>query len=186
MLHPTFGTSPTKSLYPRPAVGGSSELVLVVEDEAIIGLDLCESIDSLGYLAAGPFTHCRDALAWLQRFTPCSAILDYALRDGFCMELARELKRRCIPFVIHSGHWRERAFAAEFPNAPWIDKPASPVSVLRALETIAPTPPLQLEAQAHVRPAAHAHSDAGLSDEPAFAGLAAERSKHAQSVLETS
>lgn len=53
-------------------------LVLVLEDEVIIGLNLVDELQDGGYRVAGPFTSCADALAWLRprrrtsRFlTPC-------------------------------------------------------------------------------------------------------------------
>ncbi len=118
---------------PPPTVGKPSDLILVVEDEATIGLDLCDNLEEIGYLPAGPFTRCCDALAWLRSFTPVSAIVDYTLRDGLCLELVRELRRRCVPFVIFSGHLRKSDFTVEFAGAPWIDKPATLASLLAAL-----------------------------------------------------
>ena len=132
MLHPAPSNDSGNPLISPLVLGKASELALVVEDEAMIGLDLCDGLESCGYVAAGPFTHCCKALAWLQRFTPSLAILDYALRDGSCMELMRELRRRRVPLLIYSGHRRTRDFATEFPDVPWLGKPAPLASVLAA------------------------------------------------------
>lgn len=134
MLHSTPASGHTHPALPGRAIQRSSELALVVEDQALVGLDLCDGLEAFGYVVAGPFTRCRNALAWVQRFTPSFAILDYRLRDGCCLELARELRRLGVPFVIYSGHERTRDFATEFPNAPWLTKPVSVASVLAACD----------------------------------------------------
>ena len=132
MLHPAPSIGSVHP-FPSPLVcKDTSELALVVEDEAVIGLDICDGLEAFGYVAAGPFTHCRQALGWLQRFTPSLAILDYALRDGACMERTRELQSRRVPLLIYSGHGRTRDFATEFPDVPWLGKPAALASMLAA------------------------------------------------------
>ena len=77
----------------------------------------------------GPFTTCAAALEWLQTATPDMAILDAALKDGPCREIALELTRREVPFLIYSGYHEDRQLLAEFPHVTWIEKPA-PSSVL--------------------------------------------------------
>ena len=57
------------------------------------------------------------------------AILDAALKDGPCREIALELSRRGVPFLIYSGHHEDRQLLAEFPHVTWIEKPV-PSSVL--------------------------------------------------------
>ena len=67
-------------------------LVLVLEDEALIALNLQDELQDAGYEVAGPFTTCAAALEWLQTETPDTAILDAALKDGPCREIALELE----------------------------------------------------------------------------------------------
>src|SRR3954467_6754360 len=89
-------------------------LVLLLEDEALIALNLQDELQDAGYRIAGPFTTCAAALAWLQTATPDTAILDAALKDGPCREIALELSRREVPFLIYSGHHEDRQLLAEF------------------------------------------------------------------------
>ena len=107
----------------------SNPLVLVLEDEALIGLNLRDDLQDAGYRIEGPFNTCAAALEWLQVATPDTAILDTALKDGPCREIALELTRREVPFVIYSGYQEDRQLLAEFPKVAWIEKPA-PSSVL--------------------------------------------------------
>jgi DNA-binding response OmpR family regulator len=107
----------------------SRPLVLVLEDEALIGLNLQDDLQDAGYRVEGPFTTCAAALSWLETATPDTAILDAALKDGPCRAIAQELTRRKVPFLIYSGYHEDRLLLAEFPHVTWIEKPA-PCSVL--------------------------------------------------------
>lgn len=108
-------------------------LVLLVEDEGIVAIDLNDELVAAGYTVAGPFSSCSDALAWLKTGIPDLAVLDIMLRDGPCRELAAELTRREVPFVVYSVSDQRKNRAYEFMSAPWIEKPASSEMVLAAL-----------------------------------------------------
>ena len=104
----------------------SMPLVLVLEDEALIALDLQDGLQDSGYRVAGPFTTCADALSWLQTETPDVAILDTVLKDGPCREIALALAARDVPFLIYSGHSQEKELLPEFLHVRWIEKPVPP------------------------------------------------------------
>src|SRR5919112_2096621 len=103
----------------------SNPLVLVLEDEVLIGLNLRDDLQDAGYRVEGPFTTCAAALSWLETTTPDTAILDAALKDGPCREIALELTRRNVPFLIYSGYHEDRQLVAEFPHVTWIEKPVA-------------------------------------------------------------
>ena len=109
---------------------------LIVEDQVLIGLSLEAYLEEFGYQVAGPLTTAASALAWLESRTPDFAILDYVLPDGSCLELARELQRRSVPFLIYSGRSRPAETPAEFLNVPWLEKPTARDQLLRAVETV--------------------------------------------------
>jgi DNA-binding response OmpR family regulator len=104
-------------------------LVLVLEDEALIALNLQDDLQDAGYDVAGPFATCAAALEWLGTKTPDTAILDAALKDGPCREIALELSRREVPFLIYSGFHEDLQLLAEFQHITWIEKPV-PAAVL--------------------------------------------------------
>src|SRR5215212_5270710 len=104
-------------------------LVLILEDEAVIALNLQDELQDAGYSIGGPFTACADALSWLETKTPDVAVLDTVLKDGPCGEVARELAGRKVPFLIYSGHREDKELLAEFHHVRWIEKPV-PSSVL--------------------------------------------------------
>jgi DNA-binding response OmpR family regulator len=112
---------------------GGRTAVLLTEDEALIGLDLGDILEGAGYRVIGPAATIAEALSFMRRETPQMAIIDVRLRDGDCMEIMRDLRQRGVPFVVHSGCQVDQPFAAEFGDAPWLVKPASPRDVLASL-----------------------------------------------------
>jgi DNA-binding NtrC family response regulator len=125
-----------KALNTLDTPGANRQVVLVAEDEAIIGFELAESLRLEGFEVAGPFDTCASAEAWLRSADHLQgAILDNALRDGPCTVLARDLRSRGIPFVVYSGHSRSQEAPSEFGDAPWVVKPVPFEVLLRALQT---------------------------------------------------
>ncbi len=102
---------------------GSKPIILVLEDEALIALNLQDELQDAGHEVAGPFTACSAALDWLRSATPDMAILDAALNDGSCHSVAAELSRRGVPFLIYSGYQEDQQLLAEFRHITWIEKP---------------------------------------------------------------
>lgn len=111
-------------------------LALIVEDEALIALNLQDELQDAGYAVAGPFTTCSAALEWLATGTPALAILDATLNDGSCSRVAIELSRREVPFLIHSGHQEQHYLLAEFQHVTWIEKPAPPAVLVDACQQL--------------------------------------------------
>lgn len=99
-------------------------------------MSLEEGFSDEGFQVAGPFSACADALAWLEHAIPDLAVLDALLRDGTCLELARELRRRGVPFVIYSGAEAFEEHAAELDGVPWIEKPSLVDSVVSAARNL--------------------------------------------------
>jgi CheY-like chemotaxis protein len=124
----SHGAAKLLRLAPRPkatarSVSASPRLILVAEDEAIIAIELEDSLRAAGFAVAGPFATCAEAEDWLSNGEPDAAILDHALRDGTCDALVRELARRGVPTVIFTGHDARGEPLAEVSSACWIAKP---------------------------------------------------------------
>ena len=114
----------------------AAPLLLLAEDEALISYTLGQDLADEHFSVGGPFSHGAEALAWLERNRPDCAILDYRLRDGPATRLARELRRRGIPFIVFSGHDRGQGLPPEFAGVPWVEKPAGVEAIQRALSTL--------------------------------------------------
>ncbi len=115
---------------------GSKPLVLVLEDEAIVALALQDDLQDAGHEVAGPFATCSAALEWLETAMPDMAILDAALKDGPCRDIALELSRREVPFLIYSGYQEDRQLLSEFNHITWIEKPVPAAALLQACQQL--------------------------------------------------
>jgi DNA-binding response OmpR family regulator len=111
---------------------------LIVEDQVLIAMSLEAYLEDVGYELAGPFRSNSEALAWLDSSTPDLAILDYKLNDGLCIDLARTLRSRGVPFVVYSGDRHAPGMPPEFEGAPWIEKPCPRQVFLDVLTTLVP------------------------------------------------
>ena len=114
--------------------------VLVVESDAVIGMSLAEDLNDDGFRVAGPFS-CSGALGWLETGRPDLAVLDVDLQSGPCVELARKLRSRGIPFMIFSSHDQSLALE-EFRKVPWVPMPAYSKTLTVALRNLSRAPRL--------------------------------------------
>src|SRR4051794_16206981 len=105
---------------------------LIAEDEAIISMMLADAIEEVGHHVLGPIDTGSAVLDALTSLKPDMAILDAKLRDGPSYEVALELRRWGVPFVIYSGHQRPKDPHPAYADAPWVEKPATPADVLAA------------------------------------------------------
>jgi DNA-binding response OmpR family regulator len=103
---------------PRP-------VILLAEDEAIIAIELADSLQAAGFDVAGPFATCADAEEWLKSGEPDAAILDNLLKDGPCDALASDLSCRGIPVIMFSGHDEPPAVSSPEWRVSWITKPVA-------------------------------------------------------------
>lgn len=115
----------------------NSRVVLVVEDQALIGLSIEAFLIEAGYAVAGPFASNSEALDWLAEGRPAAAVIDLGLKDGLSTRLGEELRRRGIGFVVYSGHAQRPDLAPELHDAPWLRKPVPREDLLRAVEALA-------------------------------------------------
>jgi CRP-like cAMP-binding protein len=111
--------------------------VLLTEDDALIGFDLCDALQREGYRVLGPVATAAEALRLVDRETPVLAVVDIMLKDGPCAELARELRQRGVPFFVHSGCRKDEPLAGEFQGVSWLSKPAMPEDVLALVDELA-------------------------------------------------
>ncbi|WP_202389850.1 response regulator [Parapontixanthobacter aurantiacus] len=108
-------------------------LILVAEDEAIIGYDLCETVGEAGFAVEGPHTDMTSAMLACQKTRPAAAILDIQLDDGIVFPLAEKLMAEDIPVIFHSGIWSPEEMQEKFPQTQTLAKPCPPD---RMIETV--------------------------------------------------
>lgn len=113
--------------------------VMIVEDEALIAFDLEDLFEDEGFAIAGPFGSCANALRSLKASLPDVAVLDATLSDGPCLEVALELRRRGVPFMIYSGRVAAAECPPELDGVPWVEKPGSSEAVLNVVKKLTGT-----------------------------------------------
>jgi DNA-binding response OmpR family regulator len=106
-------------------------VVMLVEDEPMIALALEEEFIEAMFLVSGPFRTCADALSALETELPDVAVLDAILEDGPCHDLALELKRRGVPFLICSGMPLGETEPAALADVPRLTKPSPFPDIVR-------------------------------------------------------
>jgi CheY-like chemotaxis protein len=108
-------------------------VILIVEDEALIALDLAAMLEDEGGVRVEVAGTVAEALAAIERARPQAATLDFNLGAEHSGAVARRLHALGVPFVVLSGNpERARAALRGLPREV-LDKPALPEVFLRAL-----------------------------------------------------
>ena len=97
--------------------------VLVVEDDALLALDVAEQLREAGLEVVGPATSVAAALRLIDSSGCDVALLDVNLGDETAEPIATELRARGVPFVVLSGYSREQ-HPPGLHGAPVLLKPA--------------------------------------------------------------
>jgi len=102
----------------------SAKHVLVVEDEAIIGMWTCDYLSELGYQVEGPCASLDEALAVVGNRRFDGAVLDVNLGGEFVFPVARALQKQRVPFIFMTGY-RESIIEDGFRDITVLRKPIS-------------------------------------------------------------
>ena len=99
--------------------------VLVVEDEALVALEIASALSEAGYEVVGPASSVGRALDLIQRLGCDVAVLDINLGAETAEPIAEALARAGKPFLTISGY-APRQRPASFADAPHLGKPLRP------------------------------------------------------------
>jgi CheY-like chemotaxis protein len=115
-------------------VGGAIDglRVLVVEDEALIAMDLGAALRGAGCEVVGPVARPDRALGHVDAGAIDAAVLDINLGGETVFAVADALARREVPFVFVTGYDRG-ALPERLRDRPLLGKPYSARSVLALL-----------------------------------------------------
>ena len=111
--------------------------ILLIEDEPLIALDIQQALEREG-AQVQTARSLASASQFVQGDTLSAAIVDFALSDGDAADICAILKRRGIPFILHSGYPSCCGDAAAI-----IPKPARPDDLVFALRDVLPVPKVQ-------------------------------------------
>ena len=107
--------------------------VLLVEDEALIALDVKDMLARLGCVVIGPAPRVAEALELLEREGPELAILDVNLGRERVTPVAEALRERGIPFVLATAYGRCHLPEESLREVPLLPKPIDPCLLQSAL-----------------------------------------------------
>ncbi|GHB00915.1 response regulator [Algimonas arctica] len=82
---------------------GNQNKILLVEDDAIIAMDLEMSLSDLGWEVMGPAPTADQAFDLIKSGLPDVAILDFNIRGGTSEQLAIALMEASVPVLFLSG-----------------------------------------------------------------------------------
>ena len=111
--------------------GGAS--VLVVEDEALIAMDLQSLLEEAGYRVLGPANSTAAAMALLAGHDPDVALLDVNLGRSDVFGVANELATRKTKLIFLTGHTAQKLPPAH-RHRPLVAKPYLPHVLLQAVQ----------------------------------------------------
>lgn len=119
------GKQPARAHKPDNLVqlaNGGRKRVMLVEDEALVGMMMRDMLIDLGFFVVGPFCSAAEARGALEGQQPDGAILDLNLSGDMVYPLAALLETRAIPFVFATGYGSE-SIDARFAHVPVLQKP---------------------------------------------------------------
>jgi two-component system, response regulator PdtaR len=105
-------------------------VILIAEDEHIVGLDLSDTMTEAGYEVEGPYDDLHSAMLAFQKRRPDLAILDIRLHDTVVYPFAEKLIAEDVPVIFHSGHLPLAEVSDRFPDALALAKPCPPGDII--------------------------------------------------------
>jgi two-component SAPR family response regulator len=109
--------------------------VLIVEDYALIALELEDAVRRNGGEVLGPATQTPEALGLLERFGCDAALLDIRLAQGETVyAVAERLEAKRVPFAFITG-W-DGELDPRFADAPVLRKPFGEAELDRCLHRL--------------------------------------------------
>ncbi|WP_417525990.1 response regulator [Marinovum sp.] len=106
--------------------------LLLVEDEAIVAMDLKLQLEDEGFTVMGPAPTVGAALALLDEGLPDFAILDVNLNGATSQKIAERLQSEGTGFLYLSGY-SGTAILEDLPQARLVQKPVSFPVLLKAI-----------------------------------------------------
>ena len=118
----------------RPGERLAGRRIIVVEDEALLAMDMQFALEDEGADVIGPALSLEQALDAVSRNAEIDgAILDVDLAGHEVYPVASILIDRGVPIVFHTGHGSPTRLAEMFPGSVTFSKPTLPETLILAL-----------------------------------------------------
>jgi|EndMetStandDraft_4_1072995.scaffolds.fasta_scaffold11838_3 DNA-binding response OmpR family regulator len=137
-LHPGFDDQGDVNRPQNSAAAPGERLlgkrILIVEDQALLALELQFAFEDEGAEVIGPALSLPAARQTVIEGTEIDlAVLDVDLAGADVYPVAAMLQQRGVPFVFHTGHGTEAEIHAHFPAATICIKPTLPATLIAQL-----------------------------------------------------
>lgn len=109
--------------------------VLVVEDEALLALEIDALLRDCGMTTVGPISRSDDALRLIGDHTIDCAVLDVNLQGESTERVAAELASRSIPFAFVTGYG-QTDIPKRFHDAPVLLKPFAGTALIETVRSL--------------------------------------------------
>ena len=120
-------------LAPSPGAALKGVRVLVVEDDAILLMELEEVLEAAGAEIVGLCRTVKDALARLESNRVSAAVLDVRIGNETIAPVARQLGRRGTPFFFYTGQVGNDPALEEWRGCKIVSKPAQAQTIVSAV-----------------------------------------------------
>ena len=121
-----------------PALTGAR--VLVVEDDALVGLELMTALQTAGLTVVGPVASLPEALAIVEGQPPDAAVVDLDLGDGGGAGAGTALLEAGVPFAVLGGE-DPPGLEPALSGVPRLAKPVDSEELLRVVRQLLGTRP---------------------------------------------
>jgi len=118
---------------PNPGDALKGLRLLVVEDDAILLMELEELLEAAGAEIVGLCRTIKDALAAVERAGISAAVLDVRIGNETIAPVARQLGRRGTPFVFYTGQMGCDPALEEWRGCKVVAKPAQAQTIVSAV-----------------------------------------------------
>jgi CheY-like chemotaxis protein len=131
---PSAGPRTGSGTASRPGERLLGKRILIVEDEALVALNLQFAFEDEGAEVIGPAQSLVDALEAVTHVGEIDlAVLDVDLAGENVYPVAELLRQRGVPFAFHSGHGSRSKLASLFPGTTTFIKPVMPETLIAHL-----------------------------------------------------
>jgi CheY-like chemotaxis protein len=103
--------------------------VMIVEDDALLAIDLADILSHRGFQVIGPCSSVERALQAMAAHQPDAAILDIDLNGHMSFPVADALALLNVPFLWLSGSSRD-TLPEHYRTRPFVSKPLVPAIIL--------------------------------------------------------
>lgn len=114
----------------------ASRKILVVEDDALIAMELGERLTDLGHTVLGPAHTLAEAEALIARERPDAALLDANLAGQSSVGLGVRLVEQGVPVAFCTGYDHVKGAPPELASAPILVKPYGDDELRAALQKL--------------------------------------------------